>query len=247
MWCRSGRRLPVDMTINPRSRRPRSNPEEDSHVRGVGAMPATLREIEKALVSASKARPGSPSALEYSQRALAYLALAIGPALGREFDEVPRDAISRRERWLAVLRFLHGALVLPKQIIPLTVALSEVGRGHVDDALMPPAGAGQGGPNATDKIYFMRVAVMAADEVRRAYGRGHTEQAGADIEDRGGLAPSTLRTWRRELRRATSELAPDFRMKLRIRRSPLAVIRWARWRARLIQGAVKKNKRQLSK
>lgn len=228
----------------PRRRKLRDERDDNSLVHGFGSIADTLRQIEKALVAAEKEKPGSPEALACCQRALGEVALAVKPALGSAFDSPSALPKKRREDWTKALRFLDGALVLPERTGSLALALAEISRGLIDDALIGPPREGQGQPASAEKLYYMRIAVDAVDEIIDSRRRQGLRVKDADdiIALEGGMSLSTLRKWREKLKVAPQELRPGFGMQIEIRRRPVEVLKQARRIALSLEAKGKKYK-----
>lgn len=145
---------------------------------------------------------GSPAALSLAQEAIGYTAFAVSRHLEAAY---PTSDMPERDQWLAVLRFLSGTLMFQYPLETLTLALTELDRGIVPDGLKKKGNA-QGGAPTVRKLVWMRMAVEIVDEFVRQH-HGHIGNAEAFVEDEAGVAPTTIRRWRRQL----AKLAPEHR------------------------------------
>jgi hypothetical protein len=190
--------------------------------------------IQDRVAAALAAAPGSTEALACSQEALFTLMQLLGGALGTSVGGKPSQPCGRAE-WLSVLRFLHGGLVFNPELHSLIVALAELDRGALHPDLAPKGNL-QGGGADTRKLRWRAVAVEAFNLLVEAHG-GAIGAAEEEAEDFAAIPRSTLRDWRRSVRRAPPEIAPGahgLRWLVRsdgTRLDPLEALRFAYERA----------------
>jgi len=180
------------------------------------------------VAAADREGVGSPAAIVLAQEAIGYTAFALSHHLEHLF---PTKAMSEREGWLQLLRFLSGTLLFQYPLERLTHALTELDRGLVPSGLRRTDTA-QGGKPTARKLVWMKSAVETVDGIIAQHGGGIGEAEGF-IEDEAGVAPNTIRNWRRMLAKLAPEHHPRARDYSAIAPSPDVIERYEEKRLRL--------------
>ncbi|MBK8860339.1 MAG: hypothetical protein IPN48_05165 [Sphingomonadales bacterium] len=180
-----------------------------------------------------EALPGSEAAIRNAQEAI-FLSVAdtmkaLQPALGSLMETSNlQEAKAIRSSWIDKLHFLNGCLALP-DLCSLSVALRELDRGVVSDALLPD-GNMQGGKSNTERLRLMAYAVEAADELKRRCE--FDDEYRAELKD-SKTAHATIEKYRKAIRHLP-EFAPRIGWQLYWQAKPKTVLSRLVWAIKVL-------------
>lgn len=158
--------------------------------------------IADRLAAAELAGAGSAAAARYTQEAIGFAAAAGSSYLA---EAIPPGAHGRAG-WVAALRLLVGARLFEDQLGPLIVALVDLDRGKVDDALSPK-GSNRGGKATARSLMWKALVLEIVAELAERRG-GYVTDAEEDLEVGAGVSARSVRRWRRESAKWPLELQP---------------------------------------
>lgn len=154
-----------------------------------------------AIEEANNAESGTNKSVAASQRAIFYLMAQLEPTLGAHLSS---DLVSSRALWIAHLKFLTEAQVMPA-LRDLATCLEELDRGVTAPELAPKAGGRRGGLSGTNELQIQTYAVEAATELRRRCVSSEEYRAELKLS---GTQHSTIEAYRKAVLSGPTALKP---------------------------------------